>query len=66
MDIFNLKNKTIIITGGAGFLGYQHSEAILERGGKLILIDRNEEALNKLKKLLDKKFPYKVKYFLQI
>lgn len=63
MDIFNLKNKTIIITGGAGFLGYQHSEAILERGGKIILIDSNTEILNKLKKVFDKNFPNKVKNF---
>ena len=63
MDIFNLKNKTIIITGGAGFLGYQHAEAILEKGGKIILIDSNTENLNKLKKILDKNFPHKVKNF---
>ncbi len=44
---FDLKNKVAIITGGGGFLGVQFAEAIAEMGGKPILIDFNQESLDK-------------------
>jgi len=37
--MFNLNNKTVLITGGCGLLGIQHAEAILEFGGEVILAD---------------------------
>jgi NAD(P)-dependent dehydrogenase (short-subunit alcohol dehydrogenase family) len=36
---FNLNGKVAIITGGAGFLGIKHAEAILYGGGIPILVD---------------------------
>ncbi|MCD4781599.1 MAG: SDR family oxidoreductase [Candidatus Omnitrophica bacterium] len=39
MDKFKLDNKNIIITGGAGFLGRMHAEAIAQAGGHPILGD---------------------------
>ena len=36
---FRLNGKVIIITGGAGFLGAMHAEAIAEAGGNPILAD---------------------------
>jgi len=44
VDIFSLKEKIAIITGGAGLLGAQHAEAIAEAGGIPILWDINNEA----------------------
>ena len=38
-DIFNLVDKTVFITGGAGFLGKAHAEAILEHGGSVVIAD---------------------------
>lgn len=38
---FDLTGKVIIITGGAGFLGVQHAEAIAELGGIPVLWDIN-------------------------
>lgn len=35
----DLKNRVIIITGGAGYLGMQHAEALLEAGGRVALFD---------------------------
>lgn len=35
----DLKGKVFIITGGAGFLGLQHAEALLEAGGRVALFD---------------------------
>jgi len=36
---FNLKNKIVVITGGAGLLGKMHAEAVQEVGGTAILTD---------------------------
>ena len=37
--MFDLTDKTTLITGGCGLLGVKHAEAILEFGGKVILSD---------------------------
>ena len=36
---FSLKEKIVVITGGAGLLGEKHAEAIAEIGGIPILYD---------------------------
>lgn len=41
---FRMDGKIGIITGGAGFLGIRHAEAILEAGGVPVLSDINEKA----------------------
>lgn len=38
-DLFSLKGRTALITGGSGFLGRQHAEAIAEMQGTPVLID---------------------------
>jgi NAD(P)-dependent dehydrogenase (short-subunit alcohol dehydrogenase family) len=43
---FSLKDRVIVITGGAGLLGAQHAEAVAEAGGKPVLLDINQTALN--------------------
>ena len=52
MNKFSLKNKNIIITGGAGLLGEQHVLAIVEKGGTPIIFDNNNLNILKLKKKL--------------
>ena len=37
--MFDLTDRTVLITGGCGLLGQQHAEAILEFGGEVILTD---------------------------
>ena len=44
---FKLIDKTALITGAGGLLGYYHATAILEVGGSVILIDINEKNLLK-------------------
>ena len=54
LEQFDLTNCKALITGGAGFLGLQFSEAIAELNGKPLLIDINEKQLKEAgKKLSD-------------
>jgi len=54
--VFDLKDKTVFITGGAGLLGKMHSEAILEYGGKVIVADYNLDAAKATARDLNTKF----------
>jgi len=55
MDKFSLSAKTAVITGGAGLLGEQHTLALLEKGCKVIAIDKNQKKISRLKSNLKKK-----------
>jgi len=43
-DIFNLSDKTILITGAAGLMGRRHTEALLYHGATVIVADINIES----------------------
>lgn len=45
LDNFRLDNRVVLITGGAGLLGRKHAEAILDAGGKAVLLDVTESSL---------------------
>ncbi len=49
-SLFSLKNKKILITGGAGFLGSRIVINIKKAGGKPIIIDNDNKSINILKK----------------
>jgi NAD(P)-dependent dehydrogenase (short-subunit alcohol dehydrogenase family) len=53
-DMYSLKNKTIIITGGAGLLGRAFSKACAESDANVIVVDIDEEKGNDLVKTLKK------------
>ena len=60
--MFDLNEKTVLITGGCGLLGVKHAEAILEFGGEVILADivskeEQEKVITSLKQII---FPYSV------
>ena len=56
-DLFDLSGKTVLITGGAGFLSSSSfAPAIIEYGGKVILGDINVDRLEKVSKELSKKY----------
>jgi NAD(P)-dependent dehydrogenase (short-subunit alcohol dehydrogenase family) len=44
-----LENKVIVVTGAAGLLGNTFSKAILKNGGKCIMVDVSEKAINTLR-----------------
>ena len=62
-EMFNLGNEVVIVTGGAGLLGVEHSIAIAEHGGLPVLVDisptRMGEACERLQKL-DLAFEFRV------
>ena len=59
LNKFKLINKTALITGAGGFLGFYHAEAILEVGGSVILTDIDEKNLFKNYKKLIRDFESK-------
>ena len=42
--MFDLSDKVVLVTGGAGLLGRMHSEAIVANGGKVIVGDIDIES----------------------
>ena len=56
IDNFDLKSKTILITGAAGLLGFEHSKAVLAKGAKLIISDINLSSLEERRKELFSQF----------
>ena len=51
-DLFNLKDKTALITGAAGLLGYEHAVALMSVSCNLVLVDINKSKLILTKKKL--------------
>jgi NAD(P)-dependent dehydrogenase (short-subunit alcohol dehydrogenase family) len=46
-NTFDLSGRVAVITGGAGFFGVQHAEAIAEMGGSPVLLDIDGERARK-------------------
>lgn len=57
LDKFKVNGKICLITGGAGLLGQKHAEAVIEGEGIPVLLDISQEALNRAKESLEKKYP---------
>ena len=60
LNNFLLKDKIIIVTGGAGLLGKMHAEAILEAQGIPVILDVDNDKLNEAKKVIEKKYSKKI------
>lgn len=45
MQLFDIKDKVIIVTGGAGVLGGSIAEHLLREGAKVIIISRSEQTV---------------------
>lgn len=61
--IFDLSNKTAILTGSAGRLGTQFANILSEAGANLVLIDIDEKKNKQLEKSIQKKFHTKTMTF---
>lgn len=55
-DSMKITNSISVITGGAGFLGQMHAEAIMEGGGIPILLDINQSLADKTANQLTDKY----------
>lgn len=53
-------NKTALVTGATGGIGYELARIHAEKGGDLILVARNKEKLDEIKNDLEKNFRIKV------
>jgi NAD(P)-dependent dehydrogenase (short-subunit alcohol dehydrogenase family) len=42
-DLFSVEGKTIVITGGAGFLGKTMTTALLENGARVVVLGRSDK-----------------------
>ena len=56
MDIFNLKGKSVVLTGARGYLGTNFCEALLEYGAEVHALDISEDYNDKIKQLISR-FP---------
>lgn len=59
--MFSLKNKIVVITGGAGLLGVKHAEAIAEYGGTPIILDLNKEKVETIASDINKRYETRCK-----
>lgn len=55
-ELTNLRGQTAVVTGGAGGLAGSFCETLCELGASLLLLDRNEAALEKAAARLHEKF----------
>lgn len=58
-DLFNLKNKTVVLTGSAGRLGNRFAHILSRAGANVILVDVDESANKKLESELIKLYKTK-------
>lgn len=47
-NLFRIKDKVVIMTGGAGILGKTITEYLARQGAKIVILDRDEKAGNEL------------------
>ncbi|MDP3733198.1 MAG: SDR family NAD(P)-dependent oxidoreductase, partial [Candidatus Daviesbacteria bacterium] len=56
LDKFSLKNKVAFVAGGAGLLGSETAKALSDAGARVVILDINREAGDKVvQKLKNKK-----------
>lgn len=55
-----MKNKTVLITGASGGIGYDLSRIFAENGSDLVLVSRNETRLNAIKSRFESQYSIKV------
>lgn len=56
MNLFDLSEKTVLITGGAGHLGTAMSEALVAYGAELFIASRDEDKCKNLAGMLNQKY----------
>ena len=54
-NLFDIKDKVIVLTGGCGILGRNIANYLAEQGAKIVVLDRVEEAGRELEAELNQK-----------
>lgn len=54
-NLFDIKDKVIIVTGGCGILGKSIANYLAEQGAKIVILDRVEEIGKELEAELNQK-----------
>ena len=62
-NLFQLDGKIIVVTGAAGLLGSQFTEAIVAFGGIPVLIDLNKRNISKLADYIKEKYKISIHGF---
>ena len=62
-NIFDIKNKNIVLTGSAGFLGSHYAEFLSSQGANIILVDIDEKQNKKLEKSIKSKYGTKTRSY---
>ncbi|GAA5931953.1 uncharacterized protein JCM15063_001082 [Sporobolomyces koalae] len=62
-DMFSMKGKVSIVTGGSGGIGFAAAEAIAEAGGDVALVYNSAKGMDERAEELSKKFGTKVKAY---
>lgn len=62
-EIFSLNKGGYVVTGGLGFLGKAHCNAIAAFGGTPIVIDIHKDGLDDLRKEIESKYHQKLLFF---
>ena len=52
---FDLSKKTVVVTGAAGLLGTEYSQALIKSGANLVLADLNFSKCKELSNILNEK-----------
>lgn len=47
MNLFNIKNKVAVVTGGTGVLGSSIAQHLAASGAKIVILGRNQETIDK-------------------
>lgn len=59
MDVKNIQNKTVLVTGGMGYIGNHTCVELLEQGAEVIIVDNlcnsSKEVLNRIEKITGKR-----------
>ncbi len=69
MNLFSLKGKIVLITGGAGYFGKFFVQGLLDFGAKVIIVEKSAsghevgESLQEVKKKFLKKYPNRVFWY---
>lgn len=59
-----LLNQIVVVTGASGLLGQQHCLAILEEGGKVVMLDIDQDKLESFRQSLPLKFSQQVQSYI--